>query len=86
MTALELRPDVSTTPTGDGMVLLDERSGRYFHLNGSGAEITRMLLGGSDAEETARRLAERYALSQERAAADVDGLIAALEGAGLVAR
>lgn len=86
MTALELRPDVSTTPTGDGMVLLDERSGRYFHLNGSGAEITRMLLGGSDAADAARRLAERYALSPERAAADVDGLIAALEGAGLVAR
>ncbi|WP_017622997.1 lasso peptide biosynthesis PqqD family chaperone [Nocardiopsis chromatogenes] len=86
MTALALRPEVSTTPAGEGMVLLDERSGRYFHLNGSGAEITRMLLGGTDADEAARRLAERYDLSPERAAADVDGLIAALEGAGLVAR
>ncbi|MBB4929974.1 hypothetical protein F4561_000794 [Lipingzhangella halophila] len=29
---LTLRPDVSTVPTDDGMVLLDERAGRYYQL------------------------------------------------------
>ncbi|WP_017559150.1 lasso peptide biosynthesis PqqD family chaperone [Nocardiopsis baichengensis] len=85
MSALELRPEVATAPADGGMVLLDERSGRYYHLNGSGAEITRMLLDGAAPGEAARRLAERYALAPERAAADVDALIASLEGAGLVA-
>ncbi len=82
---LTLRPNVSTVPTDDGMVLLDERTGRYFQLNGTGAAIARELLDGSDPEKTAARVAERYAVEPARVAADVTALMDALHKAELVA-
>lgn len=38
---LRLRPDVSVTSTAAGIVLLDERSGRYWQLNRSGSVVLR---------------------------------------------
>ena len=42
---LRLRPDVSAASTATGIVLLDERSGRYWQLNRSGSAALRTLLG-----------------------------------------
>jgi coenzyme PQQ synthesis protein D (PqqD) len=82
---LTLRPTITTVPTEDGMVLLDEHSGRYFQLNGTGAAITRELLDGTDIEETAARVAERYSVESDRVAADVATLVRTLREAGLAA-
>ncbi|EKX66997.1 lasso peptide biosynthesis PqqD family chaperone [Streptomyces ipomoeae] len=75
---------VSVSDVEDGMVLLDERKGRCFKLNSSGALILRALLDGLSAADVARTLVERYEVSQERAAADVAALTVELSGKGLV--
>jgi Coenzyme PQQ synthesis protein D (PqqD) len=82
--SLQLRADVSLTDTDDGMVLLDERSGRYWQLNSSGALVLRRLLDGATPEEVTKTLTTRYPVSQEQAGSDVAALVASLRAAGLV--
>ncbi len=83
--SLALRHDVSATDTEDGMVLLDEITGRYWQLNGTGAAILRALLGGATARDTARSLGERHPdLPAERTYGDVGALIDSLFAAQLV--
>jgi hypothetical protein len=55
---MTLRPDISTTNTDDGMVLLDERTGRYFQLNPSGALILDALVNGAELQQAARLLTQ----------------------------
>lgn len=79
-----LHPDVSTTDTEDGRVLLDERTGCYFQLNRSGALVLDALLTGADAGQAAHLLTQRYTVTHDRAATDVIALIHDLRTAGLV--
>ncbi|MFE7636455.1 lasso peptide biosynthesis PqqD family chaperone [Kitasatospora sp. NPDC057518] len=80
----QLRPDVTLTPTDDGAVLLDERSGRYYQLNRTALLVLRSLLDGRTAEETAADLSARHPVTADRARADVDRLHETLRTAGLV--
>ena len=82
---VQLRADVSTADTEDGLVLLDERAGRYWQLNPTGALVLRLLLDGVTPSQVAQTLADRHAVSTERAAADVASLLEHLHTAGLVA-
>ncbi|MGI5423478.1 lasso peptide biosynthesis PqqD family chaperone [Streptomyces sp. CA-179760] len=70
-----LRPDVTACPTGDGMVLLDERTGRYWQLNSTGALVIKALLDGAAPDQVADRLAATRPATRERAAADVSALL-----------
>ena len=80
-----LRGDVSATHSTDGMVLLDERTGRYWQLNATAALVLRALLCGATLGEAAMRLTGNHpGLSVEQADHDVDGLLTALRRAGLV--
>lgn len=81
---LRLRTDVSTTDTDDGAVLLDERAGRYWQLNPTGAVVLRLLLEGAAPHQVAQILADRHTVSTEQAAADVAALLRHLRTAGLV--
>ncbi|MFF9898139.1 lasso peptide biosynthesis PqqD family chaperone [Streptomyces longispororuber] len=81
---LALKPDVTATDTEDGLVLLDQRSGRYWQLNRSGATALRLLLDGHTPEETAARLTRRHPDAAGRALTDVRTLLAALDRARLV--
>ncbi|MBV9160086.1 MAG: lasso peptide biosynthesis PqqD family chaperone [Pseudonocardiales bacterium] len=81
---LQLRTDVSATDTNDGAVLLDERAGRYWQLNITGALVLRLLLGGAAPDHIAQTLADRHKVSTEQAAADVATLLQHLRTAGLV--
>lgn len=81
----QLRTDVSTADTDDGMVLLDERTGRYWQLNATGAVVLRKLLDGAAPHQIAQTLADRHAVSTEQAAADVAAVLERLGTAGLVA-
>ena len=81
---VQLRADVSTADTDEGMVLLDERVGRYWQLNPTGARVLRLLLNGAAPEQVACILADRYAGSIEQATADVTALLERLRCAGLV--
>ncbi|MGH4007938.1 MAG: lasso peptide biosynthesis PqqD family chaperone [Pseudonocardiaceae bacterium] len=81
---VQLRADVSTADTDDGMVLLDERAGRYWQLNPTGALVLRMLLDGAAPHRVTQTLASRYTVSFEQAAADVADLLEQLHIARLV--
>lgn len=81
---LRLRPDVSVTSTAAGIVLLDERSGRYWQLNRSGSVTLRTLLEGGTPSQAAQRLSSSYGITHERAAADISALLDALRHARLV--
>ncbi|MFD7236398.1 lasso peptide biosynthesis PqqD family chaperone [Streptomyces syringium] len=83
--SLTLRHDVCATDTEDGMVLLDEVTGRYWQLNGTAALILRTLLGGAALPDAACGLREAYPqLTVERARSDTAALIRALSEARLV--
>ncbi|CAL9657834.1 hypothetical protein SUDANB105_06876 [Streptomyces sp. enrichment culture] len=66
------------------MVLLDERAGRYWQLNGTGALVVKALLDGATPEHVAERLAASRPVTPERATADVRALVAHLVKEGLV--
>ncbi|MER5253048.1 MULTISPECIES: lasso peptide biosynthesis PqqD family chaperone [unclassified Streptomyces] len=83
--SLTLRPDVCATDTADGMVLLDEVTGRYFQLNRTAALVLRGLLDGAEPPDAARALCAAYPrLTAERADADAASITRALIGARLV--
>ncbi len=81
---LRLRPDIATTDTDDGLVLLDERSGRYWQLNSTGAHVLAALLEGRDPDDIARGLAARYRIDVEQAQHDVTAITDHLRAANLV--
>lgn len=81
---LLLRPDIATVDTDDGMVLLNQRSGRYWQLNNTGAHLLRQLLQGLATEEAAADLATRYHVALPLARDDVATLVTRLRAAELV--
>ncbi|MEU8542409.1 lasso peptide biosynthesis PqqD family chaperone [Streptomyces sp. NPDC048717] len=81
-----LEPEIIATDVEDGVVLLDQRSGRYWQLNRSGAATLRLLLDGNSAEEAAELLALGRPDAAERARTDVRALLDTLVKARLVVR
>ncbi|MEU1628824.1 lasso peptide biosynthesis PqqD family chaperone [Streptomyces sp. NPDC020096] len=79
-----LHAEVTACPTDDGMVLLDERRGRYWQLNGTGALVVQALLDGATPQQVADQIAQMRPVSRERAAADVAALVDQLSRAKLV--
>jgi hypothetical protein len=80
----KLRADVSAVSVEDGMVLLDERTGRYYQVNGSGAVVLTILIGGGGRQEAADALVERYDVDRDRALGDAGTIIDRLSATGLV--
>jgi len=83
--SMTLRADVSLADTGTGLVLLDERTGRYWQLNGTGAFVLHQLLDGRAEAEVSALVRQRYVVDDDRAARDVGALVERLRGAGLLA-
>jgi PqqD family protein of HPr-rel-A system len=81
---LRLRADVSTVETDDGLVLLDERSGKYYQLNASGAVVLRALVESGSTEDAVRELCERFPSQTDCIAADVAAVIEHLRAVGLI--
>ena len=80
---LRLHPDVSTADTDDGTVLLHQRTGRYWQLNQTGADVLRRLLDGDDPPAVAAAIAARYRIEPEHAERDVAALVGQLRAAHL---
>lgn len=76
---MNLAPDVTVTEADGGLVLLDERRGRFYQLNPAGATALRLLLDGRPDEEVAAALGD-----PARALPDVRALTDALLRSGLV--
>lgn len=81
---LRLRPDIATTDTDDGLVLLDERTGRYWQLNPTGAHILHALLAGHHPDHIAADLATRYHIDPQQAQHDVTALTKHLHTTNLI--
>ncbi|MFH8662185.1 lasso peptide biosynthesis PqqD family chaperone [Streptomyces afghaniensis] len=79
-----LAPDVSATETDDGMVLLQETTGRYWMLNDTGATMVRLLRQGKDVQDIVDELTTRFPQDATRIAADVGVLLEQLAQARLV--
>jgi Coenzyme PQQ synthesis protein D (PqqD) len=81
---LRLRADITTTTTDDGLILLDERSGRYWQLNPTGADVLHALLAGQDPDQAAQELVTRHRIELPQAQRDVTALTGQLHAAKLV--
>jgi hypothetical protein len=81
---IALAPDLIATDTEDGMVLLNERTGRYWMLNPTGARTLRLALDGRSAEEVAAELTAGSPQDASRALDDVRTLMGSLVRARLV--
>ncbi|MCL3994646.1 lasso peptide biosynthesis PqqD family chaperone [Streptomyces lavenduligriseus] len=79
-----LQPHVTTVATDDGLVLLDERGGRYWQLNTTAAAILEHLARGADPRTTAEHLVSRYGIGREQAESDVHTFLEQLRSAGLL--
>ncbi|MFJ9741979.1 lasso peptide biosynthesis PqqD family chaperone [Streptomyces sp. NPDC101166] len=79
-----LNPQVSVAETDDGAVLLHERTGRYWQLNGTGLSVLRSLIGGETCEQAAQTLASEHAVPTTRARDDVAALLDSLRSADLL--
>jgi hypothetical protein len=79
-----LPPDVTATDIEDGLVLLDQRTGRYWQLNRSAATTLRLLLSARSPAEVAAELTRGCPEHRIRALADVEALLTKLRAARLV--
>ncbi|AZM51463.1 lasso peptide biosynthesis PqqD family chaperone [Streptomyces sp. WAC 01529] len=82
--ALQFGPDVSTTETDYGTVLLDQRSGNYWELNPTGSLVVKTLLDGGEEAAAIDALICEFDIDRARAQQDVTTLVRELRDAGLV--
>ncbi|HZB29454.1 MAG TPA: lasso peptide biosynthesis PqqD family chaperone [Streptosporangiaceae bacterium] len=82
---MTLSADVTLTDTEHGMVLLDERTGRYWTLNLTGTAVIRLLLEGRTADDAAAALCADHPEAADRVAADVGAFVASLYEAKVIA-
>ncbi|MEU4768807.1 lasso peptide biosynthesis PqqD family chaperone [Actinosynnema sp. NPDC023794] len=81
---LRIRDGVSTADTEYGTVLLDERTGEYWQLNPTGAEVVRLLMAGRTPAEAVQALTEQFEVDEPQARNDVETLLDSLRSADLV--
>ena len=81
---IALGPDVMLQRVGGGAVLLQARTGQYFELNESGADLLQFALETQDLDATLDRMQDAYAAAREDLAADLERLIAELKKADLL--
>lgn len=83
---LRPRPQVRSMRDEDGAVLLDLKGGKYFSLNGIGAEIWKQVEHGADLETLTSALLESYQVEPEVLARDLQSFLTTLEDNGLITR
>jgi hypothetical protein len=81
---MRLHPAVSAAYTATGAVLLDRRTGRYWQLNLTGAEVLRALETIGTTSGMAQTLAARYDVDAEAVDQDITALLDRLRVGGLV--
>lgn len=78
-------PTVRASITGDGLVLLDVRTGQLLTANTVGAEIWRLAQAHRSSQEIADGLARHYGIALDTAHRDVAAFLGALLSRGLLA-
>ena len=79
-----LASHLRATTDREGGILLDLARGQLFRCNATGALIVALLSHGADQAQIERELVERFGLSAEKASADVQSFLSALDGQGLL--
>lgn len=83
---LRMREDVHWRAVDGQVVAVDLSGGHYLTVNRSGALLWPMLQEGTTRAALVDRLAGEFDLPPERASADVDAWLAALDAQGLLVR
>jgi hypothetical protein len=81
---IHLGDNVSFTSTEYGGVLLDQKAGQYWQLNGVGALALRTMLDGGDTTAAASAVCEVYDTAEDNAVTDINALLVDLRVGGLV--
>ena len=81
---VSLRAGVVTQIFEAEMVLLDVAAGHYFELNASGTLMLQALLNGADRGQTVAAVQQKFQIDAERAASDLEALLASLREARLI--
>ncbi len=81
---LTIPESVVWTDLGDEVVVLNLHTGFYFGLEQCGARIWNLLSSGRSPDQIARIIRAEYDVTGERAACDLDDLIAELSREGLL--
>jgi hypothetical protein len=81
---MRLHPAVSAAYTATGAVLLDQRTGRYWQLNPTGADVIRAVATTGGVTGVAGALAAAYDVRTEVVEQDVAALLGFLRTRGLV--
>jgi hypothetical protein len=82
---LRLRDAISRINTEYGDVILDERTGRYWHANPTAVIILDTVAQGGTTEDAVRRIVAEFAVDADIARDDVEILVARLRQIGVLA-
>jgi hypothetical protein len=82
--AVELSPDVLSTPIGDSLMLLDLVSGVYYELEGVGARIWQLFDEQMTPAQVANQVSVEYGVSTTEASNDLADLLEELSTSKLV--
>lgn len=82
--SVRLRESVVAQVMDGQMVLLDTRGGQYYDLNASGTLMLERLLAGASREQVIAAVEQKFQVSGERVATDLDALMVTLRDAGLI--
>lgn len=77
---------IAVTETDYGVVLLDQRHGRYWKLNPTAGLVVDILRAGGTEQDAVARVVGTFDVDRERASADVTALLSAMRAAGVIAR
>jgi hypothetical protein len=80
---LKLREDISSATTEYGMVLLDEREGRYWQLSNTAAIVVEHVGDGRGVEQAIELITQRFDVDEPRVRADVEKLVSQLKQVGI---
>jgi hypothetical protein len=81
---IKISKSVILTETDDGMVLLDQRIGRYWQLNSTGAVVLRTLDQGGTVQQAITELTTERPEASERIESDVRTFLETLRQAGVI--
>lgn len=83
---IEIAEGVVWTRVEAEIIAIDPQSERFFGVQGAGLTVWEALVAGTTRAEAVAAVTTRYAVSEERAAADIDRLLGELAARGLIRR
>ena len=83
-TTVKADPEIVSCAFGEGLALLDLRTGSYFTINRVGAFVWDLISAPIAVEDITRNVLDRYDADDAQCAADVQALLREMDGAKLI--